>query len=88
MQDGETITVLYEAVEELSQEINWTDRDTGKTSKFAVVNMKVPIKLASGTRGFVLVRKPVFSDIAQKFSDAGFPHELLYTAPVRSRRRR
>jgi hypothetical protein len=85
---GETITVLYEAVEEVPQMIKWTDPMSGKVSEFPVVNIKLPVKLPSGARGFVWVRMEEFSEIAQRFHDAGFPKELPYSRPANTGRRR
>jgi hypothetical protein len=88
LKGGETVVVVYEAVEEVPQVIKWTDPVSGKVSEFPVVNIKLPVKLPNGSRGFVLVRQEEFSEICQKFHDQSFPKEVVYSRPVNTGRRR
>jgi len=87
MKAGETVIVIYEAVEEVPQVIKWTDPVSGKVSEFPVVNVKLPVRLSNGSRGFVYVRLEEFSEIAERFQTAGFPKEMPYSRPVARGRR-
>lgn len=85
---GESYIVVLGPVEDVPSTVKWPDPVTGKVSEFAVTNVKVPIRIAGGQTGYILVRQEEFSvGIVQKWVDLGQPKEFPYVAQQRGRRR-
>lgn len=65
---GDVVTIVYCEIEEIEQE--------GKFGKQKL--QKLTIKDNNGGKGYILVNGRQFSEIAQKFMEAGFPSEIAY----------
>lgn len=70
---GDVCIIVYGKYEEK------TEKRKGANGEYESVSIIIPAKFRNGTiMGYVQVTKDMFSEIAQKFKEAGFPKEMPY----------